>query len=423
MTLCLGCFRSIDDVQRITRELPRLCASADHAGIDLRRGNGTAQLRTIISIDSVLYPLTGIARYSLELARHLPACTEICDQKLFFFTQFVDALPVPSASPSVWGKLRSQAVKSRIAVATYQKIAPLLQARALRSYSNYVFHGTNFCLPPHSGPSVVTFHDNSIYARPQDHPAERVRYMRHEMELSLRRAQMIVTDSEFTRVEVAKYFSWPLERICSVPLACSSAFAPRPMADMIPTLARYGLRPNHYTLFLGTIEPRKNLGTLLDAYRQLPQELRLRWPLVLAGFSGWHNDNLRTQIESAARAGWLRYLGYVAEDVLPTLLAGARVFAYPSLYEGFGLPVLEAMASGVPVVCSNATSLPEVVGHASLLHDPNDVDELTQLLARALQDEALRSHISALGLARSAQFSWTQTAAQTVAVYGRAATL
>ena len=210
------------------------------------------------------------------------------------------------------------------------------------------------------------------------------------MRKTLDRASALITDSEYTRHELAGYFGWPIERIHAVPLASSVEFCVRHYEDLRLPLARYGLAPGNYSLFVGTIEPRKNIDTLLDAYGRLPVAIRNRWPLILTGYQGWRNEQIRQRIEQAEAEGWARYLGFVPASDLPLLFSGARLFTFPSLYEGFGLPVLEAMSSGVPVVCSNS-SLPEVAGKAALMSEPLDVETLTDNLRRGLEDEHWRS--------------------------------
>jgi alpha-1,3-rhamnosyl/mannosyltransferase len=172
-----------------------------------------------------------------------------------------------------------------------------------------------------------------------------------------------------------------------------------------------------YSLYVGTIEPRKNLDVLLDAYALLPQAVRQQWPLILIGYQGWRSEHLHARIAAAASEGWARYLGFVEASELPLFYAGARVFVFPSLYEGFGLPVLEAMASGIPVVCSNASTLPEVAGDAAAMCEPQDVEGLTELINRALQDESWRKLAISKGLLQAAKFSWQRCAKETAAVY------
>lgn len=241
--------------------------------------------------------------------------------------------------------------------------------------------------------------------------------MRKEIALTLKRADMLITDSEYTRREIATYFSWPLEKIRAVPLASSEDFRPRESAELQKVLKDIGLIEGGYSLYVGTIEPRKNLEVLLDAYSMLPIAVRQRWPLILIGYRGWRSEQLHARIESAMQEGWARYLGFVAAEDLPLVYAGARLFVFPSLYEGFGLPVLEAMASGIPVVCSNSSTLPEVAGDAAAMCAPDDVDSLCHLISIGLEDEPWRAEARRKGLIRASAFSWQRCAEETAAVY------
>ncbi len=375
-------------------------------------------MRVILSTDPVKFPLTGIGRYTFELARGLQAA-RLDDLQFLHGIQLRSTLPLPDdvrpmEMAPVWERFLQ---KNRLAVGVYRALSPRLKGLALKGFEDYVFHGPNFYLPPFAGRSVATIHDLSPYLWSQSHPPERVRYMQAEIELSLERASALITDTEFTRQEVAKFFSWPLDKIFAVPLASAPEFKPMPFEELKPALASLGLVPVGYTLFTGTVEPRKNIDVLLDAYASLPLTLRLKWPLVIAGYRGWSNDALYSRIRTAENEGWLRYLGFVPYDLLPRLMAGASLFVYPSLYEGFGLPVLEAMACGVPVVCSNASTLPEVTGLAAALHDPNDVDGLAVLIRAGLEDDGWRKSARAAGLVQAAKFSWQRCTQQTLNVY------
>jgi alpha-1,3-rhamnosyl/mannosyltransferase len=241
--------------------------------------------------------------------------------------------------------------------------------------------------------------------------------MQSEIELALNRATILITDSEFVRQEVVNTFSWPLERVRVVPLASAAEFHPREPSEIANLLGQYGLVPGNYCLAVGTIEPRKNVDRLLDAYALLPSAIQRQWPLILAGYHGWSNTALHARIAAAQHSGWLRYLNFVPAGHLPALYAGARLFIFPSVYEGFGLPVLEAMASGTPVVCSNSSSLPEVAGGAAAMCDAFDVEALSRLIAAGLQDEQWRSVARSKGLMQATRFSWQRCARETFAVY------
>jgi len=249
------------------------------------------------------------------------------------------------------------------------------------------------------------------------HPPERVRFMRDQIKLSLGRASAIITDSEYIRLELARHFSWPIERIFSVPLASSPEFKPRSYEELLPNLELLNLIPGNYTLFSGTIEPRKNISTLLDAYANLSLGIRKSCPLVVVGYKGWKSEDLHRRFDKGQSEGWLKYLGFVSNDLLATLMSGARLFVYPSYYEGFGLPVLEAMASGVPVICSNASSLSEVAGDAAAFHAPEDVDGLLNLLRIGLENNEWRTGAIKAGFIQSQNFSWDRCIEETLKVY------
>ena len=182
-------------------------------------------------------------------------------------------------------------------------------------------------------------------------------------------------------------------------------------------LQRYGLVHGRYLLFVGTLEPRKGVDTLLDAWQALPVEVQREYPLVLAGASGWKNLDLCRQIERLVANNGLRHLNFVPAVELPQLYAGAALFAYPSRYEGFGLPVLEAMQSGVPVICTADTSMTEITGDSALLISAGDRDGLRELLLQVLSDDALRQNLAREGLQRAKAFSWQRCAEQTLNIY------
>ncbi|MFT4171274.1 MAG: glycosyltransferase family 1 protein [Rhodocyclaceae bacterium] len=376
-------------------------------------------MKLIFGADAIRPPLTGIGRYAWELVRQLPLVGGLDDIRYLYGFQVMDAPPaLPTGSGSAPPrKLRRLLLRSPWVTATYQRLAALRQARALNRHRGALYHGPNFYLPACDLPRVATFHDLSVYKKAECHPPERVRFMQTELPVALERASFLITDSEFTRREIIDYFSWPADRIRAVPLAASPDFHPRPAAATTAVLAGYGLVHGQYCLYAGSIEPRKNIEVLLSAYEHLPEDVRQRWPLILAGYEGWKSESIHARLRTAQAAGWARYLGFVADADLPVLYAGARLFAFPSLYEGFGLPVLEAMASGVPVVCSDATSLPEVAGGAAAMCAPLDVDGLRAALGRGLEDDAWREQAMLAGVTRAAQFSWARTAAETAAVY------
>jgi glycosyltransferase involved in cell wall biosynthesis len=266
----------------------------------------------------------------------------------------------------------------------------------------------------HPLPSVVTVHDLGYRYFPDAHPWAQRRYLDWSTRYSARAATRVIADSLATRDDLVKFYEVPPEKISVVYPGRDESLGP---ADPAPVLARHGLAGD-YLLHVGTLQPRKNLIRLIEA----AATLRPRWPaltLVLAGRAGW----LAEPILALARrhAGWVRLLDYVPEADLPGLYSGARAFVYPSLYEGFGFPVLEAMACGTPVICANTSSLPEVAGDAALLVNPTDTAALAAAIERALAAPPLRAELAAKGLAQVQKFSWQRTAGETLKVLKRAA--
>lgn len=374
-------------------------------------------MKLILSVEPVRFPLTGIGRYTYELATRLQRSSEINDLQFFAGRRFLPSLPTAADQSDAVHGLKRLIQKNAVAVEAYRRLMPYLRKRALKGHEDHLYHSPNYYLPPFAGPSVATFHDLSPFTWAHCHAPQIARFLQKELTLTLQRADALITDSHYTRQELADYFGWPIERIHAVPLASSPEFHPRSADSLREALARYGLQAGGYSLFVGTIEPRKNLETLLDAYGKLPVALRQRWPLILTGYHGWRSEAIHQRIAQAQQQGWARYLGFAASEDLPLLYAGARLFTFPSHYEGFGLPVLEAMSSGVPVVCSNSSSLPEVAGQAALMCAPDDVDGLSALLRQGLEDENWRLAAVQQGLTHAAGFSWERCAQATIEVY------
>lgn len=386
-------------------------------------------MKVILNIESVRFPLTGIGRYTYELATALEAQLDITQLRFFASGRFVSGLPDMGAEgiEDVSGDaatislnaLKRWVQRYPLALRAYQQLSSLLRTNGLKGSEDCIYHGPNFFLPRFAGPKIATFHDLSPFTWAHCHEPAKVQYLQNELSNTLKYADRLITDSEFTRQELAAFSGISADRIHAVPLAAAAEFHPRSAAALQALLQKYGLTYQGYTLFVGTIEPRKNIVTLLQAYEQLPMTVRQRWPLILTGYEGWNSADIHARIQRAEQQGWCKYLGYLPAHELPGIISGARLFAFPSHYEGFGLPVLEALSSGVPVVCSNSSSLPEVAGGAALLHTPEDVDSLQQCLVKGLEDDSWRSEAVVKGLAHAETFSWQRCAAETVKVYNK----
>lgn len=391
-------------------------------------------MNLVLSIDAIQPPLAGIGRYAWELATRLPKHGEI-ESIRFTADGFWRKLPrlqseaqcneKYSESPrkkieiqqSLKARLRQSFGRMPLLAMAHAKFMPLATSFQLNSLSRGVFHGPNYFVPKTRLTNVVTMHDLSIYRFPHWHPRTRIERMRQLMPVSAQRAQLVLTDSEATRREVIKEFDLHPDKVRSVLLGVDQNYFPRKESELTEVLAPFGLSSGRYSLFVSTIEPRKNIANLIAAYRNLPMVTRLQWPLVLVGGKGWQSEEIHAAVDAAKAEGWLKYLGFVDQRCLPFLYAGCRLFTYPSWYEGFGLPIAEAMASGVPVLTSNCSSMPEVAAGAAILVEPGDIADITEKLQYALENETWRSQAIERGLLRAAQLTWDNCVAGTVAAY------
>jgi len=377
-------------------------------------------MRIILNVDASQPPLTGIGHYALQLARGLLRHPDIDHARFFSAYRW---LPAPEQAPRAnrpLSRVRNHVPFKTLALHLYNFARGQLFLWHARNLDNYVLHTPNCILMPFPGAAVTTIHDLSYIHYPQHHPRERVAFMNRQMPRTLAQAAMIVTDSEFVRRELIDLLGVAAHRIQTVPLGVDKSFRPRSPAESAPILARHGLAGVSYLLVVATLEPRKNLLSLVEAYSRLPTPLRRQHPLVIVGARGWLTGELERRLEPLERGGQVKRLGYVLQEDLPLIYAGAHAFVFPSLYEGFGLPVLEALASGTPTLTSNRSSLPEVAGDAALLVDPENVDTLTAGLERLLTDAEWRAQATERGLRQARQFSWERCVDETVAVYRRA---
>lgn len=287
-----------------------------------------------------------------------------------------------------------------------------------------ILHSPHYTMPLlNSCRSVVTFCDMTFFLYPEMHTAIKRRMFRWIMRRSARRAARIITISKNTADDVTRVLGVPKEKMSVVPLGVSPAY--RPITDeqvLRKVCGRYSLVPHEYLLYVGVLEPRKNVPRLLHAYALLRRS-GVRHPLVLVGRRGWKYDDVFRTLEALGLGNDVVFTDHVPEGDLPALYCGARVFVYPSMYEGFGLPVLEAMACGVPVVTSDTSSMPEVLGDAGVLIDPHDHEAIAAGIRRVLDDGGLEETLRARGPVRAAFFSWERTAVETVRVYTQACAL
>ncbi len=327
--------------------------------------------------------------------------------------------PQPAAHFSLQPARRS--VEQPLArILAEQREAP----RLLRRLSADLYHGLGFVAPLRAPcPTVVTVFDLSFITHPQAHRWFSRWYLDRFTHWSCRRAVRVIAISEWTKRELMHHFGLPAERIDVTPLGVDHRrFRPPPAEPLAAFRAEHGIGAASI-FYLGSLEPRKNLPRLIEAFAQLcADHPELPATLFIGGSPAWKYDPILARIRALGLGERIRLIGRVSAEALPWWYAACAVVAYPSLYEGFGLPPLEAMACGTPVVAANAAALPEVIGDAGLLVAPTDVAGLADALWRALSDSDLRATLRARGLARAARFTWARTTALTLESYQRAVT-
>lgn len=358
---------------------------------------------------------TGVGHYTFELARSLAALAPADEFALISPYPFVAANEDDADHILPENLHFIQAKLDRLRRRRWWSIGlPLYLNKASLS----LFHGTNYDVPLWSKcPSIVTIHDLSILLHSSTHEEHLVRRARLRLPRMARKARLIITPSESIRREVFEHLGIPLKRIVAVPEAARRSFHRVPLPETVEVRRRFKIE-DEFILFVGTIEPRKNLLLLVRALDEILSSTSLRPQLVIAGKEGWLTDELYAYLKkNSAIQQRVLFTGYVSEEELRALYSSCRAFVYPSLYEGFGLPPLEAMACGAPVITSRTSSLIETVGTAARLVSPVDYRELAQAIVRVLTDEGERDYLSDAGRERAAQFSWERTAAATLEVY------
>lgn len=291
---------------------------------------------------------------------------------------------------------------------------------ALRRDKPDLLHVQYFVPPFAPCPVVLTVHDISFAVHPEFFTARDRFFLGTLVPWSLKRAARVITDAEHTKDDLVRVYKVPPEKIDLIPLAAEPRFRTLDRAACIQTVAdRHDLGETPYILYVGTLQPRKNVKMLIDAYTIMRRKTGMTHKLLMVGKPKYRYAPVFDAIETSGYAGDILFTGFVTDEDLPMYYNAAELFVFPSRYEGFGLPVLEAFGCGAPVITTTSSSLPEVAGEAAVLVDPYDTDALAAAMERVLADESLRKKLRADGLARAAEFSWERTAQMTLDVYDR----
>jgi glycosyltransferase involved in cell wall biosynthesis len=349
----------------------------------------------------------GIGRYARCLAAALASVVHPDELELFWFDS--RRRPAPASLAGIRARVHRW-VPRRLVQACWKAAGwPPFDWFAGRAD---VYHFPNFVRPPlASGRSVVTVHDLAFLRYPGTGERRNVRWLTSRIGDTVLRADAVIAVSEFGAREMEELLGVSRERLHAIPNGVSIR-RPAP-DDVVATRRRLGLDAP-YLLHVGTLEPRKNIPFLVDVFERLE---RFDGDLVIAGQHGWKDGPILRRIVGSRRAHRIRHLDFVGEEDLPSLYAGAETFVFPTLYEGFGLPALEAMACGTPVVAAGVASLPEVVGDAGILVDGYDADEWAARVARVLDDAELCDRLRRAGPARAAELTWGKAAQRTLDVY------
>jgi glycosyltransferase involved in cell wall biosynthesis len=371
----------------------------------------------VIAIDytAALEQRGGIGRYTRELVKALARIDTQTSYRLFAAGQTGATLPDPPGPNLAWKPTR---IGSEWLARIWHRARMPLPIECWTGPVD-LLHAPDFTLPPtrRGTRTILTVHDLSFIQTPEAAAPGLRAYLNRVVPCSVSRADLVLADSEATRQDVIAFFRTPAEKLDVLYSGVGAHFRPVRDGDTLRAVReRYGIGGAPYILSLGTVQPRKNYDRLVEALHRLDQpDLRL----VIAGGKGWLDDPLYEKIAALGFGERVVFPGYVPDEDLPAFYSAARVFAFPSLYEGFGLPPLEAMACGVPVITSNVSSLPEVVGDAALLVDPYDVDALAEALAQALTDDRLRRTLIQRGYLRTKSFTWEKAARQLHKHYAR----
>ena len=362
-----------------------------------------------IGIDGIplAEPKTGVGHYTFEIA------AEVARQSPSDSFEVLSHLPFSDLDPTPANLTFIKQPVSTVTKHWWTVGLPLY----IKSARLDLFHGTNYDIPVWGGcPTVLTIHDLSLLLFPQTHEERRVRRARRRLPVMSRRATTIITPTEAVKSEVCEHLRVPRDKVVVINEAPRRSFQPMSLAEASATVQRLGI-DGDFILYVGTIEPRKNLITLVKAFEEILRSTTLRPQLVIAGKKGWLTDELFAYIASAKLGDRICMTGYLGDDDLRALYSACEVMVYPALYEGAGLPTLEAMACGAVVITTNTPAIVEMVSNKARLFSPQDFRVLAQQIVELLTNPGMRESMSREGIDHAARFTWERAAQETMKIY------
>jgi len=365
-------------------------------------------LKLIVNTESFQFPLRGVGTYLYNLLQGFHKsdavdtllCFDGSDRLLTF--EEIEAQLAQTATD------RKEVFCTEGTLQEDPKTVEANFSRLTEPHSDGVYLEPDCISQPFPGRTVPIIYGLSAFRHPEYHSDPYVARMRECLPRTMDQASHVISVSEFTRGEICSLWNVPKEKVTTVFPGVGAEFKPRTAEEVAPALKQFGI-PSRYLLVVGTLEPKKNLVNLIAAYSRLPQALRKKHPLVLVGARSWDTSRLEHVLSRYEGSRELVWLGYVDQNDLPFLYAGAYGFVYTSVYEGFGISILEAMASGIPVLTSNQSALPEVADKVALLTNPLNLSSLTTNLERLIKDEGFRTGARKAGLDKASHFTWSKS--------------
>lgn len=376
-----------------------------------------APLRVFVEGTPLFRQRTGVGQYTKYLLEALFRVDEENNYTIYafdFLGRGTKDRPIPETSRVGYRFIRYMHLKVFNAVVR-KLTAPPIDMMLGSKPDLFVFPDFVRYPLPLGSPAIAVIYDLSFVLHPEHVAARNRQYLTRYVPQTIDKSQHVITISENSKREIVEYYGTDPAKISIVsPAIDHSVFYPRPAHEVTAAAGKYHIT-KPYILYTGTLEPRKNIRSILDAYAKLPEHVRASYSLVLAGGKGWLDESIKNRLDELQHMDIIT-TGYVPDEDLPALYSGASVFVYPSLYEGYGMPPLEAMACDTPVIVANNSSLPEVVGDAGILVDAHDVDSLVMYLEKVLGDPALAAELRRRGLARAQASNWDESARRLLAV-------